>query len=192
MLYLLVFFHLLHVLAPLPAFAEKLTYEQEESQIPKKPSAPVPLYQISPGNVPHCERYYLYQGKKMECDSNLGNDGEHLRPYMKDVPQALAELDTYQDNLKKLKMAAYLGSAGMLIMVAGILISHPPIDDTSGALKTGGWVMLGGFGLAANSLIYGFSLMKTNEAHLGNAVNYYNSAHPDRPIELQFSARVNF
>lgn len=175
-----------------PAQASEAKFELEEAQIPKSPSRPPFLELKAPKYVPHCERFYLYQGKKFECDSNLGRDGEAFRPLMADVPSAIAELDTYQANLRKIRVAAYVSTAGILAVIAGLLISRPPIDPVSGAFKPGAYVMLGGFGVTVNSLIYGLSLVKTNEAHLSNAVNNFNAAHPDRAIELQFSTNVNF
>ena len=181
------------VMVPTHSFAvEKSAYEREEAQIPKKPSPPPQLAPRIGKSKPQCERYFLYQGKKMECDSYLGGDAERLRPLFADVPSALAELDAYQANLKKMKLAAYIGTAGILVIIAGIVISRPIVDPGSGALKPGGYVALGGFGLSLNSLIYGFSLKRTNEIHLGNAVQYFNAAHPDRPIELQFNTQINF
>jgi hypothetical protein len=177
---------------PLSSFANQPSYEHEVKQIPKKPSTPPTLTQKAPKQIPHCERYYLYLGKRLECDSNLGRDGENLRAIMHDVPSAIAELDIYQDNLKKVQYAAYFGTGGLLTVVGGALISRPPVDPSSGALKPGGYIMLAGAVVILNSLLYGLSLVKTNESHLSNAVNYYNSAHPERPIELQFSTQVNF
>lgn len=166
-------------------------YEEEEAEIPKKPSTPPALTQKVPTDIPHCERYFVYQGHTLECDSNVGKDAERLRSLMQDVPNALAELDQYQSNQKQIKVAAYLGSLGLLVALAGILIK-PPFDKVSGAPLAGGFVILGGLGLSVNSFIYGLSLMKANEAHIGTAVDLFNSAHPDRPIQLQFSAQINF
>jgi hypothetical protein len=184
---------LMIVMVPTHSYAiEKSAYEREEAEIPKKPSQPPQLSPRIGKTVPQCERYFLYQGNRMECDSYLGGDAERLRPLMSDVPSALSELDMYQANLKKMKLAAYIGTAGILVIIAGIVISRPIVDPSSGALKPGGYVALSGFGISLNSLIYGLSIKKTNEGHLGNAVEYFNAAHPDRPIELQFSTQVNF
>lgn len=134
----------------------------------------------------------MLDGKKLECDSNVGKDAERLRPLFQDIPKALTELDTYQANQQKMRYAAYLGTLGFIAVIAGVLINHPPFDAVSGAPKPGAYVMFGGMGLAVNSMIYGLSVAKTNEAHLANAVQYYNAAHPERRIELQFSTKVNF
>jgi len=186
-------------LVPYVTHAANPSYEKEERQIPKRPSAPPPLNQLKAPDFPHCERYFSFKGKKIECDSNLGKDGERLRPIMHDVPSALEELDQYQENRDKVRLAAYGGTAGLLTMGLGIAISRPPFDPGSGEPRTGGYVLIGGLILAVNSLIYGLSVVKANENHLGKAVQYYNAAHPKSPIELhfsthqvQFSTQVNF
>ena len=110
---------------------------------------------------------------------------------MRDVPAALAELDIYKSNREKVRNAAYLGSLGLLAIIAGIIISHPPID-AGGTIRPGGYMMFGGLGLSVNSLIYGLSMIENNETHISNAVQHYNAAHPENPIELQFSTKLNF
>ena len=188
------FITIFFLIVPITGQAASSPYENEIKEIPKKPSTPPALTQKSPADIPHCERFFVYQGRKLECDSNLGRDAERLRGIMQDVPQAIAELDTYQANREKIKIAAYLGTAGIVAILAGFVVGRPnlPFDPVSGAPRLGGIVILGGLGLSANALIYGLSVGKTNEGHLGNAVQYYNSAHPDRPIELKFSTEVNF
>ncbi len=179
------------VLTPLLCLANP-SYEKEETEIPRKPSNPPALVQKLPKAVPHCERFYTYQGKALECDSNLGRDGEAMRPLMKGVPDAIAELNLYQDNIKKARFAAYTGTLGLVAVIAGSLISRPLVEPGTWSLKPGGVVTLSGAFILLNSLLYGLSLNKTNEAHLSNAVNYHNVAHPERKIELQFSAEVSF
>ena len=82
-------------------FAAGGPYEEEEAEIPKKPSVPFPLIQKVPKTIPHCERYFLFRGKKYECDSNAGTDAERLRSIVMDVPSAVAELDAYQEKPRK-------------------------------------------------------------------------------------------
>src|SRR6476619_2703472 len=98
------------ILIPLGSYAANTSFEQEESQIPKQPSTPPPINQLIPTEHPHCERFFVYRGKKMECDSNVGRDADRLRPLMQDVPSAIAELDAYQENREKIKLAAYFGT----------------------------------------------------------------------------------
>jgi hypothetical protein len=185
---------LLCVVVPYLCFAES-PYDKEEAQIPQKPSTPPALMQRIAPNIPHCERYFVYQGKSMECDSNSGQDADRFRSIMEDVPAALAELDIYQDNRQKMRIAAYTGTFGLLAMIAGFFVigrPNPPFDPISGSPNIGGYFMIGGLGLVGSSFIYGLTVSRTNESHIGNAVEIFNAAHPDRPIELRFSTEINF
>lgn len=167
------------------------SHEKELLEIPKSPSQPPALNWKAPKYVPHCERYFLYAGKKMECDSNLGWDGEVIRPLIREVPQALAELDLYQKNLKSIRVTGYVITAAAAVFLLGLAISHPPVDER-GNLNFGGYVSAFGGLIGLNSIIYGFSVLRTNEEHLNNAVNAYNALHPEKSIELQFSTAVDF
>jgi hypothetical protein len=172
-------------------FAAGSPYEKEESQIPTTPSTP-PLQKVKKAReIPHCERFFIYQGKQLECDSNVGRDAERLRPLMEDVPEAVAELDIYQENRRNMRYAAYLGTVSILTMIAGTLVSRPPFDANSGAIRPGGFLLLLGLVGGVNAVVWGFTASNSNERHIGNAVNYYNGAHPNRPIELQFSTQIN-
>jgi hypothetical protein len=168
------------------------SYEQEEEDIPSEPSMPPVLIQRPPPIIAHCERYFVHKGKKIECDSQVGADAEMLRPIMRDVPAAIAELDAYRRAQKNVRIAAYVGTAGILATIIGGVMSHPLFDPGTGALQPGGYVAFAGIALAANALIYGLSLVKTNEVHIGNAVRYYNAVHPDKPVVLEFSTSVHF
>ena len=186
---------LLGALFPRGAFAGEIpvqSYEKEEKLIPKAPSAPPSLEQRIPPNLPHCERYFTYGGKRLECDSQLGRDAEMLRPIMRDVPDAIAELDAYARANNQILVAGYVASAGFLTAIIGGAAASPLLDPGTGALRTGGYLVFGGLALAANAIIYGLSLLKTNEAHIGNAVRIYNDVHPDKPIVLEFTTSINF
>ena len=186
--------------APLPA--QLPSPMGDEMQIPSTPSAPPGLVQKRAPSIAHCERYFLYQGKKIECDSNLGSDGEVLRPLMKDVPSAVSELDTYQHNRWVARNLAYLGTAGLIVLIAGAMFGREKYIDTSTNINSGKegdrlnllgrYLYYGGAGVAGGSGIYGFSLVRSNEAHIGNAVENYNRVNPDNLIELQFSTGIHF
>ena len=160
--------------------------------IPNQPSAPPLLSQKAIAPMSQCERYFVYDGKLLQCDSNTEKDANRLRPIMRDVPEAIAELDAYVANRKSLQTTAYVGSASFLMIIGGIFVSHPAFDPVSGAPRAGGYLILGGVGLAIHSLIYGMSINRANEVHIQNAVARYNSARPDHPIRLQFSADIPF
>ena len=170
-----------------PAF-----YQKEEEQIPKSPTAPPALTQKNPTDIPHCERHFLFKGKKIKCDSETGKDAAGLSPLMQGLPYAMSELGIYRENQKKIRITGYTGTIGVLAMIAGVIVSHPVLDPSSGSIRPGGFITLAGIGLAANSLIYGLSMMKANEVHVANAVQYYNAVHPSQPIELEFSTHIDF
>jgi len=163
---------------------------------PSKPTAPQALKQPVVIDAFHCERRFLYMGKVFGCDSNVQRDAERLRPLMADVPQALAELDTYQRNRQSVRIAAYAGSIGIIAAIGGVLIARTFTDSNGNATNTGialrNYALAGGLGLTGISLIYGLSILSTNESHIDNAVRYHNQAHPGTPIELQFTTGFSF
>jgi len=169
-----------------------LSHPKKEGQIPESPTAPPPLTQRVPVDVPHCERYFLYKGKNIECDSETGKDALRLNLLMRDLPYALSELDIYRENQRKIRIAGFAGTVGILAAIAGVMVSHPILDPVSGSIRRGGFISLAGLAITANSLIYGLSMMKANEVHVANAVQYYNSVHPEQPIELEFSTHIDF
>jgi hypothetical protein len=163
---------------------------------PKQPTPPRALKQPHMIDTFHCERRFLYKGKVFACDSNVQRDAERLRPLMIDVPPALKELDTYQKNRQNVRTAAYIGSIGLLAALAGTLLSRNFTDQNGNVTGTGialrNYSLAGGLGLTGFSLVYGLSILSTNESHIDNAVRYHNQAHPDTPIELQFTTGFSF
>jgi hypothetical protein len=155
------------------------------------PTAPPALKQPEIKDSFRYERRFLYKGKVLECDSNVQRDAERLRLIVADVPPALAELDTYQRNRQNVRTAAYVGSMGLIIALGGLLISKSFTDSngnpTDTSNKVRGYSLAGGLGLTGISFIYGFSILSTNESHVDHAVQLHNQAHPDTPIELQFT-----
>ncbi len=157
------------------------------SQIPQQPSQPPGLIQKKVINYSHCERYFLLDGKRYECDSNLGRDAERLRSIVQDVPLALAELDTYQKNLRDVRVSGYLVTSALVLVVLGLIFSQAqPFNPANGGLTPGGGFILGGLTLGIGSIIHGVSTIHVNEQHIDRAVHYYNAVHPERPVELQF------
>ncbi len=165
-------------------------------QLPPR-KAPVKLDErFVTNNAFRCDREFIYNGKKLNCDSNAKPDGEGLRAVVQDTPSAVNELDTYQDNRRSIRNAAYVGSVGLLSALAGLLISRQFTDSAGNISSTGSSIRnimgIGGFSLFGGSLIYALTVVKTNESHLGAAVQNFNTAHPDHPIELQFSTGLSF
>ncbi|OFZ19872.1 MAG: hypothetical protein A2X94_14520 [Bdellovibrionales bacterium GWB1_55_8] len=175
--------------------------------IPAKPSAPAPFAPPRPVEPFRCERYVLYRGQQIPCDSIVRQDAERLRPIIEDVPAAVLELNKYQKNRRDIRKAAYFGTAGIVLATAAFFISQQYHDsaselqqqgDTSGAqaqssksdiFKALTW---GGLALTGGTIVFGISLLRTNELHLGNAVREFNDARPETPIELQFTTEIRF
>jgi hypothetical protein len=173
------------------AASDEPLFRKEESQIPQQPNAPKPLVIGQPNETFRCTRYFTWKGKKFECDSFVQQDGDRLRTIVADVPQAVSEVDLYQSNRAKLHDAAYWGTAGLLIAIGGA-IAHVRYNDTAPAgqnISRG--ITFIGLGLAGGSVLYALGSIQANEAHLGSAVQYYNTAHPNTPIELQFTTGFN-
>ena len=163
--------------------------QSEEQEIPKLPSAPPPIAKPSGKLLYECERLYRYQGKILTCDSPSQADGEKLRPILQEVPSALEELDIYQWNKRTLNRTAYLSSLGLVVALIGYVVNRPAFQD--GTIKPGGYLILSGLGLSASSFAYGLSINQANESHLKKAIENFNQARPDQPIELQISTSFN-
>lgn len=166
------------------------------SEIPTRPSAPPLVAPKPPEDAFQCGRYYVHQGKTIRCDSMIRFDGEGLRPIIQDVPEAISELNAYQRNRFKVRNSAYVGTFGIMLAVAGVLLSERFRDangaptPTSDSVRTAS--LIGGLGMTVGGFLYAISSIKTNEAHLGRAVELYNKARPDSPIQLQFSTAIEF
>jgi hypothetical protein len=167
-------------------------YDKQESEIPTKPIAPPPIPSAAPKDTFRCTRYFMWKGKQFECDSFVRQDAEQLRPIMADVPQAVSELNDYQATRASLHNAAYIGTAGLFLAILGLVL-HPRYSDTAPAGQniTRGLTFIG-LGATTGALIYSLGTIQANEQRLGSAIHYYNSAHPETPIELQFSTGFAF
>ena len=160
--------------------------------VPSTPSAPMQLHQTAPTErLFHCDRYFTYQGKQLSCDAALRADAEGLRPILRDVPAAIAELDTYQNIRRRARISAYVGSSGFAIALASLILARTNKDSSAAAnirligVSTGVEILLG-------TLIYSIFVLHDNESHLGNAVDYYNAAKPNDPVQLQFNTGFSF
>jgi hypothetical protein len=167
-------------------------YQKQEAEIPQLPKAPAPIPGGSPSDTFRCTRYFTWQGKKFECDSFVRQDAENLRTIVANVPQAVTELDDYQATRSSLKNTAYIGSAGLVLFVAGLLLHGRFSDEAPAGQNISRGISILGLGAAGGSFIYALGQIQANELRLGSAVQYYNTAHPDTPVELQFSTGFAF
>lgn len=154
-----------------------------EETIPDQPSAPPSLFKKVPPETFHCERFFIYEGKTYGCDSDVRPDGEGLRAILQDTPAAASALNAYQKGRSSLQNTAYIGSLGILVLIAGAV----------GGGGTGKQIMLlSGTAIFGGAFLYGFTSLKANEANLNRAVELHNQAVPDKPIQLQFSTGITF
>lgn len=162
----------------------------EEADIPQTTSAPPPLARKAIPKVHTCQRQIVYRGQVLNCDSHLHWDGERLRPILQNVPEAISELDIYQKNRRKVQTLAYTSTLGLILIGAGIFLGRNLASADRLAIRN---VLAGtGAGITAGSVIYGFTLIRTNEEHLSNSVNIYNDKNPKDPIELKFTTGISF
>lgn len=170
-------------------------FRKEEAEIPKTPSPPQNLDMTAPADHFRCQRSFTYQGKTYSCDSNIRLDGENLRPILRTVPEAVSELDDYQKTRRQVRAAAYVGTLGVIVMIAGALFSlryreaGVATDLSSSVRNTSLWI---GGGIAAGSFVTALSLVKGNEERLNRAVDRFNAANPEEPIQLQFTTGFSF
>jgi hypothetical protein len=166
------------------------------ADIPQAPSAPPVLVQKIPLDPFRCQRKFVYQGKAYDCDTQVRRDGENLRPILKDVPEAVAELDTYQRGRRNLRYTAYTATLGLATALVGyisnVATNEGRFRNGDLSLPFGSYLMLGGVLATSGSFVYGFSVYRTNESHLTEAVSLFNQARPNTPIALEFKTGIAF
>lgn len=160
-------------------------------KIPEQPSS-LPVFSRSrPTEPQECDRFFVYQNKKILCDSNLGKDAEALRPILSQVPESIESLDTYQRRRRQLKTSAYFGTVGLAFLLTGLLAPKLSSNyDTQQRIKS--ISKIGGLGFLTATGVFGLIVLSTNEANLGKAIQSYNQKRPFDPIELQFSTGILF
>jgi hypothetical protein len=157
---------------------------------PSSAEIPTPLRKPPPVIPLGCERPFLYQGELYSSDPPQAQDASTLKYFVKDVPEANAILEKYEVNREKSKISAYTGTFGLLLIaLAGVISRKIRREDPdywdAGLIHVGELAAAGGF-------IYSFTLLRTNEALLPKAVEAYNQAKPNNPIELKFSTGWTF
>lgn len=179
---------------------------QAEGPVPCSVNTPTPIH--NPKAVEHgpqepdaiakpilvvplgCERPFTYRGQTYSVDTPQAQDASALKGVIQSVPEANKLLEQYQNNRNKSKISAYTGTAGILIFAFSNLIAlnFEPKDRPS-AKKA---LQIGGASIAAGGFIFSFALLRTNELLIPKAVDQYNQAKPNDPVELKFSASWGF
>ncbi len=160
------------------------------------PSAPPSLSRKAPPEAYQCNRTAIYRGKVIPVDSNVGQDGEGLRAILKTVPESVVELDTYQRNRRRVQASAYIATLGVVTGLASWIIGSNMRDENGVRTNSGRSIRnigaITGVAIAGTSAIFAFSVLHTNEAHLGQAVQLHNRGKPEDQIQLQFTTGVDF
>ncbi len=159
--------------------------------IPTKPSTPPTLGKkiVEPRYA--CKRQLIVKGKPLPCDSFTERDGERLRPFLLDVPEAAEHLDLYQRNRRRLGWLPYLGTSAILLAGTGFLIGrvkqgHEWATITRNVMAISGVIILG------SAFTYGFITLTLNERNFDNAIKTHNEATPQSPIEVKVDTTLFF
>lgn len=149
---------------------------------------PAQLGMKTPDRAFRCDRMIKWKKETLPCDSPLLWDGENLRPIMANTPDAIFELDQYQRGRRALRGAAYVGTVGVVFALANSLIAGliTPKGHDLRKSDTESTLRYGGIGLTAGAVIFGYTMLRSNEQHLDSAIVKYNSAQPGTPIEVLF------
>ncbi len=137
-----------------------------------------------------CQRTFLHRGDIQNVDTPESRDAGGLLKVVKGVPEAESAIADYQRRRRHAGISAFTGTLGFgMFFLAGFLagkISPSTQDQLRPKLKlAGAAIALGGFA-------YSFTLVRTNESRIENAVDAYNKANPQDLIELQVQASWTF
>lgn len=163
------------------------------TEVPQNPSAPqqlTPNFEIPPFDG--CHREFSVRGVKKAADSYYRRDCENLRPLLSRDPASLFELNAYQETRREVTKAAYIGTAGLAILIGGVFGSQfiTNHDEAKNAVRLIG--LLGGTGLILGGATYAYITLSHNEARIHSAVQHYNQSYPESKIQLNFSSEELF
>ncbi|MBN23016.1 MAG: hypothetical protein CL678_17155 [Bdellovibrionaceae bacterium] len=156
-----------------------------------KPTAPKLLAQEIDVETPGCIRSFEYDGEIKQLDSFHKQDGERLRKYISSSPTAIELLDTYQKNRRKAIVAAYTGTAGLLIILSGLLAQNF-LSKQSDKDAVRVYTLYGGSLVALGGFSYSYLILRKNENHLKEAVHHYNNSGATEKIKLQLNTGIFF
>lgn len=126
----------------------------------------------------------------MPLDSKHRRDANGLRPIFQRSPGALQLLTEYQENQNNVRLAAYTGTIGVIVAVAGLILKSQTEGPKLNALKNG--LFFGGGAIALGSLGYSLTLQTSNEGKLRGAVDQYNQQYPEDEFRLNFETGILF
>lgn len=175
---------------------------QDDCDPPAPARAPAQVSALAPKTPPQlrpstpkidpigCFRAYRHKGVVRPIDSYNRRDGENLRTVFEGVEPSIDELNRYQQNRRNAKIAAYVGSVGLAMMGASLVTSLLSRGATPNRISP--ILLYGGLATSVGGFGYGFAILRTNEKRIDRAVEKYNEAHPESPIELMFQTTFLF
>jgi len=137
-----------------------------------------------------CDRPFLYRSEVYSTDPPQAQDASTLKYFVQTVPEAKSILDGYQSARNKSKMGAYIGTLGALMFILSNPIANQFNASTRDTVRNS--VRLGGIVLATGGFFFTFAYLHDNESKIPKAVEAYNKAKPNDPIELQFNTGWSF
>ncbi len=163
---------------------ERVTLTSSSAEIPeplKRPNKIVPL---------GCDRPFVYRNEIYSADPPQVQDASTLKYFVRDVPEANKILEDYQSARIRSRISAYTGTLGLfLVIFSGPLGNQFNKSNPASLTST---LRFSGMALAAGGFIYSITLIRTNDSLIPRAVQTYNRAKPDDPIELKFTTGWSF
>jgi hypothetical protein len=137
-----------------------------------------------------CERPFTIRGETYSADSPQAQDASTLKYFVQNVPSSNQIMDEYQSNRNLSTTSAYIGTMGVIMF----LLSNTIGNQFNAASKTSvsNALRVGGVCIAAGGFFFTFAYLHDNEYLIPKAVEAYNTAKPNEPIELQFTTGWRF
>jgi hypothetical protein len=171
---------------PNPTVEElRITMGLSSAEIPPPLQKPIPIVRLE------CERPFIFKSEVYPSDSPQSQDVSNLKYFVQSVPEANVLLSRYQDNRRLARYSAYTGSIGLGLIILANVVGRRVLAESyrdgivSGMQITGSSLTLWGF-------INSFLILRGNETLIPKAVDAYNAAQPDSPIELKFQTGWSF
>lgn len=121
-----------------------------------------------------CGRLCQVNDQEILIDVNSNQKGEGLRNYLEKDPEALIYLEKYQKKNEFHWTDAALGTAGTVMVAAGLLINLDTKQKTA--------VIATGAALIVANFVLGYSLKNANEKNLERAIEEYNKRNEPQII----------
>jgi len=113
-----------------------------------------------------CSRVAVIDGQEVLVDTSTAEKGEGLRFYLEKDPVAKNFLNKYQANNQMKWQSAAIGTAGTLLILAGIL--------TGSSSKKRTTYLISGSSLMAVNFFFSKTIENSNEKNLKRSIEEYN------------------